>query len=1433
MRKTKSSGACSENNVLVQAAIQSGLRKRAPEPSQRVEGWGSDTASSVHASPDANPGPGNAMLANSCRGSGSRGKSPLVRSASLPPILSKRVKVSHLSMPVEEPVSQRTNLGQPHVSMPQDEPVILERRGCGQPRPSLPLDEAASLEGAGSGQLRRGRRKQNFPASGNASSDMIISNAGLVSVGLEDGSNCDILCRADGGEPAADNSLSLAGPQAGPLQLSPLVTPPRGNPKLSQALVDSPPSGLSLTLDTSTPIKQPKIRMEPLPSPIGDPTAMLVHPSPMDNSLMDMLDGFGFPGETLFSARKNSTPGGEFGTEQKGRGMDVTDGNLPGLMTPPSACLKTSQNWSMKSFGDNSLGLLATPGTMDLGVSSFSHLLDFPDDLSMADQSPEGAKSVSCGPQSSAVSKLFQSTAVDIQMLDNQQCSAARQASYDQHSHQQQSALQQVGCGQQYSEVNQEASSGQQVSQQQSSHCQHNHQQLSTVQQAGNNQRSQQYHLQQQSRSNQHNQQQFCDLQHPSNGQCENQQQVCNSQRVGQQYNIPEQANDNPHSHQHFSTVQQAGNSQQYNIPGQASDKQHSHQQFMAGQLSSNIQHSKQQYNTPEQACDNGYNHQQFGTVQQASNSQHDPPPLQQQHSTERPKTSGQHSCQQIGITQHSSCGQCDVQQQHNVVLQASSCNSFQQDNQRPHAITRDGQSPCTDPQPQVSSDMKAMQETYTPSHQPVCRANLSRNLFPQSGPAEVGSSQGAQQLAPARPTQPTPPSVLAQQPQLTQQAEATGQAQAQLPCQVQRTPSNALAQQAGVLQQSQLTKRMQLTHQPRSVSHIKLERQSPLVCQVQVIQPAEQPELPQRVQVIQQSQLIPQTEQAQPQLVYEAQQSQPSQFAHQPQQTRPSQFAQQAQQTQPSQFAHQPQPAQQSRFLHRGQLTQDSQQSQLAHWTQQHQLAHQSQHANQTQHAHQTQNVQQTQPAHQTQHAEQIQHDHPIQHAQWTRHAQQIQHALETEHTQQYPRVQQSRHAHPAGLAQHAQFTQSPMAGQPGINSPIPTQTEASVQSNVQGVCVVHSPQPASAAQPGLNLVQRGIVSMRCRPALGVPSEEADAQQAVPSSPRHSPGAGQLPCSSQGSAPSSSGHHSAVILANNPTACGSQGSTSHQAKATAVRGDSSVKQFGTAETAQGNHSRMEAKGNWHTEFMGVEVKEGLEPDGNVGVRCSSFLTHSSCSLTTSKSADAMHSSGSADAPCQVHDGASPQERMTVVDGKPSTMPNFFDLSFEPPSFADHQFSMNDSFLAQHASDGASQHTAGESAQSSTIQNVPVQDNKRNAFVANLSSSCRDPSAPRQDPGSLGQTVGPSPCDFVGIAHRDAHVSGESIAVPNQSTDLQQHLAAYQSLDAAQRVSSSPSGSNYMSAFFDSLINTPPSKQGPQQYYGGSYPSTAHFSAHR
>jgi len=250
---------------------------------------------------------------------------------------------------------------------------------------------------------------------------------------------------------------------------------------------------------------------------------------------------------------------------------------------------------------------------------------------------------------------------------------------------------------------------------------------------------------------------------------------------------------------------------------------------------------------------------------------------------------------------------------------------------------------------------------------------------------------------------------------------------------------------------------------------------------------------------------------------------------------------------------------------------------------------------------------------------------------------------------------------------------------------------------------------------------------------------------------------------------------------------------------------------------------------------MGVEVKEGLEPDGNVGVHCSSFHTHSSCSLTTSKSADAMHSSGSADTHCQVHGGASPQERTTVVNGKPSTMPNFFDLSFEPPSFADHQFSMNDSFLAQHASDEASQHTAGESAQSSTIQNVPVQDHKRNAFVANLSSSssCRDPSAPRQDPGSLGQTAGPSPCDFAGVAHRAAHVSGESVMVPNQSADLQQHLAAYQSLDAAQRVSSSPSGSNYMSAFFDSLINTPPSKQGLQQYYGASYPSTAHFSAHR
>ena len=348
MRKTKSSGACSENNVLVQAAIQSGLRKQAPELSQLVGGWGSDTASSVHASPDANPGPGNVVLANSCRGG--HGKSPLVRSASLPPILSKRVKVSHLNMPVEEPVSQRTNSDQPHVSMPLDEPVVLERRGCGQPRPGLPLDEASSLEGAGLGQLRRGRRKQNFPASGNASSDMIISNAGLANTGLEDGSNCDILCQTDSSELAADNSLSLAGPQAGPLQLSPLVTPPRGNPKLSQALVDSPPSGLSLTLDTSTPIKQPKIRMEPLPSPIGDPAAMLVHPSPMDNSLMDMLDGIGFPGETLFSARKNSTPGGDFGVEQKGRGVDVTNGNLPGLTTPPSACLKTSQNWSMKSL---------------------------------------------------------------------------------------------------------------------------------------------------------------------------------------------------------------------------------------------------------------------------------------------------------------------------------------------------------------------------------------------------------------------------------------------------------------------------------------------------------------------------------------------------------------------------------------------------------------------------------------------------------------------------------------------------------------------------------------------------------------------------------------------------------------------------------------------------------------------------------------------------------------------------------------------------------------------------------------------------------------------------------------------------------------------------------------------------------------------------
>ena len=1407
MRKTKSSGACSENNVLVQAAIQSGLRKQAPELSQLVGGWGSDTASSVHASPDANPGPGNIVLANSCRGG--HGKSPLVRSASLPPILSKRVKVSHLNMPVEEPVSQRTNSDQPHVSMPLDEPVVLERRGCGQPRPGLPLDEASSLEGAGSGQLRRGRRKQNFPASGNASSDMIISNAGLANAGLEDGSNCDILCQTDSSELAADNSLSLAGPQAGPLQLSPLVTPPRGNPKLSQALVDSPPSGLSLTLDTSTPIKQPKIRMEPLPSPIGDPAAMLVHPSPMDNSLMDMLDGIGFPGETLFSARKNSTPGGDFGTEQKGRGVDVTNGNLPGLTTPPSACLKTSQNWSMKSFGDNSLGLLATPGTMDLGVSSFSHLLDFPDDLSMADQSPESTKSMSCGPQSSAASQLFHSTAVDIQMLDDQQCSAA------QHSHQQQSALQQAGCGQQYGEVNQEASSGQQVSQQQSSHCQHNHQQLGTVQQAGNNQRSQQYHLQQQSRNNQHNQQQFCDLQHPSNDQCENQQQVC----VRQQYHIPEQASDNPHSHQHFSTVQQAGNSQQYDIPGQASDKQQSHQQFMAGQLASNIQHSKQQYNIPEQACDNRHNHQQFSTMQQASNSQHDPPPLQQQHSTELPKSSGQHSCQQISITQHSSCGQCDAQQQHNVVLQASSHSSFQQDNQQPHAITRDGQSPCADPQPQVSSDLKAMQETYASSHRPVSRANLSRNLFPQSGPpAEVGSSQGAQQPAPAQPTQPAPPSVLAQpaqQPQLTQQAEATDQAQ--LPYQVQRTPSNRLAQQAGVVQQSQLTKWMQLSHQPRPVSHIKLERQSPVVCQVQVIQPAEQPEHPQQVQVIQQSRLIRQTQQAQPQLVYETQQTQLSPFAHQPQQTQPSQFAQQAQQ------------AQQSRLLHRGQLTQDSQQSQLAHRTQQHQLAHQSQHANQTQNAHQTQHAHQTQNAQQTQHAPQTQHDHPIQHAQWTRHAQQIQ------HTQQYLRVQQSRHAHHAGLAQHAPFTQSLMAGQPGINSPIPTQTEGSLQSNVQGVCMVRSPQPASAAQPGLNPVQRGIVSMCCHPAPGVPSKEAGAQQAVPSSPRHSPGAGQLPCSSQGSAPSSSVHHSAVILANNPTACSSQGSTSHRAEATAARGDSSIKQFGTVETTQGNHSRMEAKGNWHTDFMGVEDKEGFEPDGNMGVRCSSFLTHSSRSLATSKSADATHSSGSADASCRVHGGASPQERTTVADGKPLTTPNFFDLSFEPPSFADHQFSMNDSFLAQHASDGASQHTAGESAQNSTNQNVPVQDYKHNAFVANLSSSitCRDPSTPRQDPGSLGQTAGPSPCDFVGIAHRAAHVSGESIAVPNQSTDLQQHLAAYQSMDAAQRVSSSPSGSNYMSAFFDSLINTPPNKQGPQQYYGGSYPSTAHFSAHR
>ena len=1371
MRKTKSAGACGENNVLVQAAIQSGL-KQALEQSQHMELWENGPINSVHTSPNIDPEQGNAVLAGGCRGStgsGNHGKNPLVRSASLPPILSKRVKVSHLSMPLDEPNGQgRTDSGQPHSSMPPDELVDLERTSCGQL------------------QLRsRGRRKQNFPVSETTSSDIIISNSGSANGDTADKRDSEIPCRADCSEQAANDSLCLAGPQAGCLQLSPLVTPPHDNPKLSQAVLDSPTSGLSLTLDTSTPIKQPKIRMEPLPSPIGGPTALLGNPAPMDNSLMDMLDGIGFPGENLFSNRRDSTPRGDSSTGQKGvaaaDNADETDGHMPGLTTPPSACLKTSQNWSMKSFGDNSLGLLVTPGGMDLGMSNFSNLLDFPDDLSLVDQSPEGARCMGSGPQCNTAGQLLQNTTVDVHPLDGQQCSTAQQASCDQYNCQRHSVLQQASCDQQYSRV-QQASSNQCDIQQQSSHCQHStqqktssNQQSSTVQQIDNEQC---YHSLPQSCNNQHIHQQFCAREHASNGQRDIQQQVCDSQLSRQLHKFPEQASSSQLNQQQLSTVKQASSSR----------------------------HDNQEYHLPQQSHNIQHNHQQFSTAQQASNSQRD----NQQHCTVQPGSSGQHNPQQIGKMQHNSCGQHDSQRD-NRVLPASSYDSYQRNNQPPHAGIRDNRSPCADPQLQISGDLKVMQEAYASSHGPprsLGRPSLSRNLFPQGEPKEVGSHQKAQHQASAQPAQLTPPAAVAHsgeqssQSQLTQQTELTEQAP--LSYQVQQTPSSQPAHQVGMAQQAQqsqptkwilfsqqpqLTYEAQLaqeTQQSHFAQQVKVEQQSQLVGQVQVIQPTEQPKLAQQVQLAGQSWLICQAQQAQSQPFY------------------------QVQPTQLSQFTHQSQQAQQSRLIHEGQ-------GQLAHQTQQHHLVHLSKYAHHTQ----------TQYTHQNQLTQ-----HPFQ-SQQTQHFPQTQHALRTQQTQQsrfVHQAQQSQSAYQAQLAQQTQFTQSQLVHQLGLNSSIATPTENSAQRNGQVVLhhVMQTPGPASAIRSGLNSVQQGTVSRHCHLAPRLSSEVAGLQQNVHSSPQHSPGPGQLPGDSQGGAPASV--HSGMIVPSNPTTSSSHGSTPHQTDMTTARGSSNARQFSTVGTAESNHSRMDGKGSGHTDFTSVEDK-GFEMDANVGIHCSGVLAHSSHSLAISKSADATRGSSCTGGPHQVNSIALGQEQTTVVDSKHTTVPKFFEMPFEPPAFATHQFSINDSFLSHHANRGACQPTAGSSTQSGTNQNVALQDCYTLMDSLNGSITGQGASVLGQNPINPSENAGALPFDHVGVTDRTVPASRESVAVRNQGVDMQQQMAAYQSLDAAQHVSVSPSGSSsYMSAFFDSLINTPPSKEQSQRYYSGSYP-TSHFSA--
>ena len=258
LKRTKSAGASSGNNVLLQAAIESGLTVNVEKTQHREGTLISETDASDAVQVDSN----SSHTVNDGKQTGNDGQRSLMkRSMSTPAILAKRGKSSCPTVLPTQP---------PEETFPSVKPKVQSRT----------------------------RRKQRFTPtrkklSGVTGTDAKVDNSQSNAVSHED--LCALFSQtASCASMPSNHPKTVPQDQAGSSSSSHLESqrtcllssPEQSNPTPVQGVMGSPSSSHPVLLDSSTPAGKLRVRKESLPSPISSDLPCLVDPAPTDSSLM-------------------------------------------------------------------------------------------------------------------------------------------------------------------------------------------------------------------------------------------------------------------------------------------------------------------------------------------------------------------------------------------------------------------------------------------------------------------------------------------------------------------------------------------------------------------------------------------------------------------------------------------------------------------------------------------------------------------------------------------------------------------------------------------------------------------------------------------------------------------------------------------------------------------------------------------------------------------------------------------------------------------------------------------------------------------------------------------------------------------------------------------------------------------------------------------